>query len=297
MTTKSLSYKRNKKAILVLLLPALLLYTAFAVFPIAQSIYFAFFKWNGIVTVPLKFVGFNNFIELLSNEYFTLALKNTLWFMVLSTVVQLSIAFILALLLSTYCKGYKFFKAVFFTPLVLSLTGVSLMWYFILFPGTGVLSTLMTNLGFENLTKVWLADKATAINSIILVNSWVNIGFYMVLLFAAITSINEEIFESAEIDGSFGLHRVVKIVIPLIWDVARVTVVMQIAGNLKVFEIVYIMTKGGPDGLTNTLGTLLYNEAFQSLNFGVGSAISTIIFVLSISITLLSLKLMNKEEL
>jgi len=291
------SYRKNIKAVIVLLLPALLIYLAFEVLPIIQSFYFAFFQWNGMVTVPLKFVGFNNFFDLAKNSYFPLALKNTLWFMILSTIVQLSVAFLLALALATYCKGYKFFKATFFIPLVLSLTGVSLMWYFILFPGSGPLSSLLTGIGLDGWNRQWLADKGTAINSIILVNSWVSIGFYMVVLFSALTTISQDILESAEIDGSLGLHSIFMIKIPLIWDVIKVAIVMEITGNLKIFEIVFIMTRGGPDGLTNTLGTLLYNEAFQYFHFGTGSVISIIIFALSITITIFSLKVMQRETL
>jgi raffinose/stachyose/melibiose transport system permease protein len=293
----SSTYRKNLKAVLLLLLPAFLLYAAFEVLPILQSIYFSFFKWDGIFTVPLKFVGFNNFIYLWKDPYFPLALTNTLWFMILSTIVQLSVALLLALLISSKIKFIRIFKVAFFTPLVLSMTGVSIMWYFILYPETGVLSSIMSHIGLMNFTKDWLVDKGTALNSIILVNSWINIGFYMVIFLSAISSIDQDVIEYTEIDGCFGLRRVFSIIVPMIWDVMKVAIVMEITGNLKVFEIVFLMTKGGPDGLTNTLGTLLYNEAFVNSNFGTGSAISTIIFSLSLVFSVIGLKLMQRDSI
>jgi raffinose/stachyose/melibiose transport system permease protein len=171
------------------------------------------------------------------------------------------------------------------------------MWYFILFPGTGPLSSFLTLIGLEGWTRNWLVDKQTAINTIILVNSWIAIGFYMILFISAIASINQEVLEAAELDGSFGLHRVFRVVLPMIWNVVQVAIVMQITGNLKMFEFVYVMTKGGPDGLTNTLGTLLYNEAFEFQHFGIGSAISVTIFLFSILITIVTLRLMRKDAI
>jgi raffinose/stachyose/melibiose transport system permease protein len=291
------NFRKNPAAITALLLPAFILYTIFEVLPILQSFYFSFFQWNGLARSPLRFVGLANFRDLLSNSYFPLALGNTLWFMLLSPVVQLSIAFVLAYLLSFRFPGYKIFKAVFFIPQVLTLTSVSIMWYFILFPGTGPLSSLLTTLGLKSWIRNWLVDPDTAITTIILVNSWIAIGFYMVLFTSAVASISTDALDAADLDGSFGLHRVVHIILPMIWDVVLVAFVIQITGNLKVFEFVYVMTRGGPDGLTNTLGTLLYNEAFEYQHFGTGSVISVVIFLLSILMTIFALRVLRRDSL
>ena len=295
--SRAYNFRKNPKAIAALLLPALVLYTLFEVLPILQSFFFSLFQWNGLARSPLRFVGLANFSELFKNEYFPLALGNTLWFMILSPVVQLSIGFVLAYLLSSGFRGHKLFKVVFFTPQVLTLTSVSIMWYFILFPATGPLSSVLSASGLGGLARNWLVDPQTAITTIILVNSWIAIGFYMILFISAIASISSEAFDAADLDGSLGLHRVVHIVIPMIWDVVLVAFVIQITGNLKMFEFVYVMTKGGPDGLTNTLGTLLYNEAFEYQHFGTGSVISVVIFTLSLLITVLALRVMRRDAL
>jgi raffinose/stachyose/melibiose transport system permease protein len=217
--------------------------------------------------------------------------------MILSPIVQLSVAFLLAYLLSTGFRGHKIFKTVFFTPQVLTLTSVAIMWYFILFPGTGPLSSFLTAIGLESWARNWLVDPQTAITAIILVNSWIAIGFYMILFISAIASISEEVVDAADLDGSLGVHRVLHVVLPMIWDVVLVAIVIQITGNLKVFEFVFVMTKGGPDGLTNTLGTLLYNEAFEYQHFGTGSVISVVIFVISIAITVLALRTLRRDSI
>lgn len=290
------SYRRNFKAIILFIAPAFLIYTILGILPIFQSFYFSFHEWSGIQGVPLKFVGLDNFKYLLEYKDFLTSIKNILRFVLISLVTQVPLGLLLAFLLSSYCKGFKFFKAAIFMPIVLSITAVSLMWYFILFPGNGVLSSLLSSVGLESLARNWLADKSTALNTLILVNTWISGGYYMTIFFAAITSISEDVLESALIDGSLGIHKVIKIIIPMIWDVVVVTIVMVITGTLKIFDLVFIMTKGGPNGLTNVPASLMFSEAFSYNHYGLGSAISTVIFAISIIFTVISLKIMQKEQ-
>ncbi len=289
-------YRKNYKAILLFLLPAFLIYTTLAIIPIVQSFYFSFFEWPGIAGVPLKYVGLKNYEFLFGYKDFIISIKNVIWFVILSLCTQIPMGLIVALTLATYCKGFKVFKVIFFIPIVLSMTSVGLMWYFILLPNNGVLTNLLLNLGLENLTRNWLIDKSTALNSVILITAWVSIGYYMIIFFAAITSISEDVLESAKLDGSVGVHRALHIVLPMIWPVMSASIVLVITGILKIFDIIFIMTKGGPNGLTNVPATLLYNEAFGYNNYGIGSAISTVIFVMSIIFTLVSLRLMQRKS-
>jgi len=293
--SNSFSYKKNIKIAFVLLLPALLIYTLFEIVPVLQSFYFSFFDWNGVVTTPLRYVGLENFAELFKNEFFYVALKNTLWFTLLNPIIQLSVALLLALLLSTNCRGYKFFKTVYFSPIILSATATGLMWYFILLPGTGVLSSLLNAIGLSSWDRNWLVDKGVAFNSVIVVNSWCWAGYYMIILYAAITSISQDVLEAAKIDGSTGFHRVRKIIIPMIWPVIIVTIVLQITGNLKAFDIIWVMTKGGPFYQNNVLTTLLYAR-MKEYNYGQANALSVIVFVISFVFTGISLKFMNRKD-
>lgn len=289
-------YRKSAWPIILFLLPALLIYTTLEIVPIIQTFYFSFFKWNGIGGVPLKFVGLQNFIDLISFKGFWLSMKNIMWFLVLSLLTQIPIGFFLAILLSSRLKGYRFFKAAFFSPLVLSTTAVGLMWYFILFPNSGVLNNILTSIGLENLAKNWLIDKGTALNSLILITAWISTGYYLTIGFAGISAIPDEIMEAGLIDGADGFKKVIYITIPLISESLKISVILVITGILKIFEIVFVMTQGGPNGLTEVPVSLMYNEAFKYSHYGRGSAIAILVFLMSIIMTILSLKLMQSKS-
>lgn len=288
---------QKRTTILLFLLPAVLIYGVLEVIPVIQSIYFSFFEWPGIQGVALKYVGFTNFIELFKYDAFILSMKNILWYVVLSLFTQIPIGFLFAILLGKLCKGYKVFKAIFFLPLVLPVTSMSILWRIILKPDeSGILNNLLMNIGLGGLTRGWLIEGGTAITCIILVTAWSSSAYYLTIGFAAVTSIPDEIIESSVIDGAGELKRVFYITIPMIWESVKISVVMVITGVLKIFDIVYIMTEGGPNGLTHVPATLMYNEAFKYSKYGMGSAISTVIFVMSILISVFSLKLMNRND-
>lgn len=290
-------YRKSMKSIVIFLLPALLIYVVFEIIPIICSIYFSFFEWAGLKGVPLKYVGFRNFTSLIYSGDFLISLKNTMRFVVISLFTQLPLGLLFALLLSSYCKGYKIFKTIYFIPMILSVTAMSLMWYLILQPNNGALNIILKSLELENLMHNWLIDKNTALNCIILITAWNSAGFYMIINFAAISSIPDDIFDAALIDGATEIKKVIYITIPLIWESIKISVIMIITGVIKIFDIVFIMTGGGPNGLTNVPATLLYNEAFKYDHYGLGSAISTALFTISIILTVISLKLMQREKI
>ena len=286
--------RKDRKAILVFLLPGLLVYTALLILPIFGALGFSFFKWNGIKGSPMTFVGFTNFVKLMSDAKFWTSMKNIAWFLTLTMLTQLPIGLMLALLLSKQMHGYKFFKAAYFVPQVLSTTVISLVWYFILMP-QGTLNTLMNLLGLEEYIHVWLSDPATAMTTIILVNTWAGIGFHMTVNYAAIQAIPADIMEASVLDGCMGIRKVFCIVIPLIWESIVSCMVIIITVGMKTFDLVYVMTNGGPNGLTDVPSTLLYKRAFLYDNFGSASAIGVILFLLSIILTVLSLRITRRE--
>lgn len=291
------SLAKKKTTIVLFLLPALLIYIALEVVPVIQSFYFSFFEWPGMQGVALKFVGFRNFIDLFENESFLQSIKNILWFVVLSLLTQIPIGFLFAILLGKLCKGYKFFKATYFLPLVLPVTATSLLWRFILMPNEmGVLNYFLISLGLDSLQRGWLIEPGIAMTSVILVTAWAGTAYYMTIGFAAVTSIPDEIIESSVIDGAGELRRVFYITIPMIWESVKISVIMVITGILKIFDIVFIMTEGGPNGLTHVPATLMYYEAYKYNHYGLGSAISTVIFLLCIIITIMSLRIMTRKD-
>ena len=288
--------RKNKKAVLCFLAPGLLLYTLFLMVPIGGSFVLSFFDWNGIKNVPLEFVGLENFQAVITDSTFWHSIKNILWFMVLTLATQLPIGLLLAVMLSERYRGYRLFKFAYFVPQVLSTTVIGLVWYFILMP-TGVLNTVLGSLGLDHLVKMWLVDKSTAMTSIILVNTWCGIGFHMTVSYAAISGIPDDIVVAAKLEGAVGLKKVFYIIIPMIWESIISSIVVIVTAVLKTFDLVYVMTKGGPNGLTDVPSTLLYKEAFQYSDFGRASVIGVYIFILSVLFTVLSLRITKRERL
>lgn len=292
-----MSFRRDIKIIMLFLLPALLIYSFFSVIPIISSFYYSTVQWSGISGTEVKFVGLENFIELIHYDAFLISIKNILWLLALTVVTQLPFGLMLALILDRKVRGYKFFKAAFFMPQVISVTAISILWGFILMPADGVLNTLLTKIGLEQLTTSWLVSKNTAMTTVTLVNTWIGVGFHMALMLAALSGIPTEIIEVACLDGAKGFRKLFSIILPMIWENIKSSVVIMITGSLKAFEIVFVLTEGGPNGLTHVPTTLLYNEAFRYENYGTGSAIAVFIFILSLLLTLFSMRVMQREKL
>jgi raffinose/stachyose/melibiose transport system permease protein len=292
------SLRRNKAFIISFLLPAFLVYTLLAVIPIIQSVYFSFFSWPGISKIPMKFVGLANFKNMLSSAGFWLSIKNVLWFIFLNLIFQIAMGYGLAILLVRCWKGYKAFKVAFFFPVVLPLTASALLWKFIYFPNDiGVLNQFLMFFGLDKLTTAWLVNSKTALNAVIAANVWTGFGYHVVIGFAALLGIPDEIMESAALDGANGFQRLVKFTLPMIWEAIKISVVLIITGSMKNFDIVFVMTEGGPNGLTHVPSTLLYYEAFKYDHYGLGSAIAVFIFVVSLFLALISLRLMQREAI
>ena len=290
--------RKNRKIILVFLIPALAIYLCFEVVPVLMSIYFSFHEWPGIQTVPLKFVGFDNFINLFTDEVFLKSLKNVLIYTVVSVVLQVPIGFALGFLIHKYTHFKKFFKAAFFIPMILSVSAVSLLWNFIYLPtDKGILNTILTAIGLEGLTQQWLINPDTSLMALIVVSTWTSVGYYMIICLAGLTAIPDSIIEAGEMDGATGFKKIYYLYVPMLWDSVKMSVIMIITGVLKIFDTVYILTpSGGTENSTIVPALLMYNEAYRYGNYGTGSAIATVIFFLSAVVSVLSLKLMNKRE-
>lgn len=291
------SYYRDLKVILAFVAPAFVIYAVGAMVPVIQTFYFSFFQWSGIYGTPLEYVGFANFVNLFQYGEFWTALSNIARFVALSLIIQIGIGYTQAIVLGTYLKGYRTFKTIFFIPLVITITAVGLIWRFILLPDAGALNTFLTAIGLEEFTRAWLIDQDTALLSLILITGWISAPYYLTIGFAAVSSIPMEIHEAAEMDGARGLRKVVFITIPLVWESLKISIILVITGVLKIFEIVFVMTQGGPNGLTQVPVTLMYYEAFRFNNYGRGSAVAVVVFLLSISLTIISLRVLRRKQL
>lgn len=281
---------KNKKDILtifIFLMPAILIYTIFQIIPLIQSVYFSVTDWNGIAGSAIRFVGLENFKTIFQSQDFLLALKNMLKMVVFSVLFHTPVALLLAVALNTRCKGFRFFKAMYFVPTVFPLSAVGLMWYFIFMP-TGAVNAFLDTVGLQNLITPWLVNQNTAMNAIIFVNIWSGIGYYMVILLAGLTSIPEEIYDAAAIDGAGPVKKFFFVTVPMLKSVIFMCILIDIMGSVKVFDLVFAMTGGGPNGLTNLPTTLLYNEAFKYKHYGQGSAIGIVILLICLAGTLIT---------
>lgn len=284
---------RMRLTILAFLLPAILIYVIFQIIPLIGAVIFSAVDWNGIAGSSLEFVGFKNYVAAFQNPDFILSLKNMLKMVVISVLFHTPIALVMAVLINTKCKGFRIFKALFFVPTVFPLTAVGLMWYFVFMP-TGAFNSLLKMMGFA--TNAWLVNPETAMNTIVFVNVWAGVGYYMVILLAGLTTIPEDLYEAAAIDGAGKLQCFFKITVPMLKPTISLCIMMDIIGSVKVFDLVFAMTGGGPNGLTNLPTTLMYNEAFKYSHYGLGSAIGIIIMVICLAATMLSNKLTSKRN-
>lgn len=289
-----LKTRKEKSKAFLFLTPSLLIYVLCMIIPLIGAVYFSFSEWSGISGTPIEFVGIRNYLSIFNSKQFLLALSNMAKMVFFSVLFHTPIALLLAVAINAKYSGYKFFKTIFFLPTVFPLTVTGLLWYFILMPN-GSLNTILELIGLENMIEYWLVNPEIAMYSIIFVNIWAGIGYYMVILIAGLTTIPENIYEAAAIDGANGIQNFFHITIPLLKPIISLCIVMDIIGTIKIFDLVFVMTEGGPNGLTHLPTTLMYNEAFRYDNYGVGSAIGITILLSALLLTVIARKVMSKN--
>lgn len=292
-----MSVKKDYHWAVLFLAPALIIYITFLLLPVFQSVYMSFFKWKGIARMPMTFVGLKNYHRIFSNPAFWHSLVNVLWFMAGGFIVLMPLSFVLALIITRNVRGTRFYKTSFFIPVVLPMTAVGLMWVYILQPNGGLLNSLLENAGLSPLIRNWLGDPSTAIQSVVLVNEWVYAGFNMLIFAAGLVAIPDSLFESAKIDGAGALQRIRFITLPLMKESIKIFSIMCVTGCLRHFDLVFVMTGGGPARATETPATLLYNEAFKYRNFGPGNAIGVFILVAGLILSLILNKTLVQEDM
>jgi ABC-type sugar transport system permease subunit len=261
----------------VFLAPAFILMAVFLVYPIIQSLLLSFYEWNGIA--PRKYVGLENFERLLEDSVLYLAISNNIIFSAFTTVGTVVIGFLLALAVERRVRGWQMFKVAYFLPVMVSGTVVGLLWEKLLDPTFGAVNVLLSALGVEN-PPVWLGDPFFAMVALIVVTIWQYAGFPMIIFLAAMENIPQDIHDSATLDGVNWFQRTRSIILPLICNVTLTVVLLQLIFSFKVFDIVWTMTQGGPGEATNVLAVYLYRTAFRFTEFGYGSAIAVIMFLI-----------------
>lgn len=288
------SSSRRTNFIVLGLLPALLIYSVFVIIPIFWSAYYGFFDWKGIGEA--KFNGFDNYVEALKDPIFWLALKNNLIVVAASVFGQVPIALVLALVLRKSNFFQRFIRSAVFMPMVLSSVVVGIIWSYIYHPQIGILNFLLDAVGLETWKKAWLSDKSVSMLALTVPIIWNYIGPYLIMFIAALQNIPSDIDDAAMIDGATGSRKLFSVTLPMIWDTVKVTIVLCISGSLKAFDLIYVMTGGGPAHSTELLASYMYNNTFSVYRFGYGSAISTLIIIISLVLIAGSQRLMRRNQ-
>ncbi len=264
------------------LLPAVAIYLSFAILPILVSFFYAFTRWDGLS--PLSLVGLRNFHAILADPVFWLALRNNFLVVLASVCGQIPLGLALALAVQRRLRGARFFRSVIFMPFVISTVVVSLVWNMIYNYQVGLVNTLLRAVGLEQLALNWLGDPTTAMFAVCVTIIWQYIGLYFVIFLAALQNVPAELLEAAEIDGATGFAKTWLITIPLIRETILTAVVLCISGSLRTFDLIYVMTNGGPAHTTDVLATYMFNKTFSGLQYGYGSAVSMLIFFISLGL-------------
>lgn len=275
--------------------PALLVLCAFIVYPAVYSFLLSFHEWAGFTPEWGPFVGLDNYIQLLRDEIFWKAAVNSVLFVAIRTPLEVGIAFGLALLLNQNIPGRSFLRTMFFVPVVMSLIVVTLIFQRILEPNAGLLNTFLRSVGLDSLAHPWLADPATALPAVIFVSVWKNVGFSLVILLAGLQGLPNEVIEAAKCDGANRWELTSRIVAPLMKPIIAITVVLSVIGGLKVFDLIFIMTRGGPSYATEVFATMLYREAFDLNEMGVASALGVIMVLVIMGTSRIQTLLLGRE--
>ena len=286
----------NKFYILVFLLPALLLFCGALIAPIITSLYYSFFNWNGIGAKA--FIGLANYKELFTSNSigFLRALRNSLLLAALSVFLQLPLALALALTLGKKIKGERTFLSVYFMPVLISTVVIGQLWLKIYNPDYGVLNVLLRSIGLEKWTKVWLGTKETALGAVFVPTLWQYVGYHMLLLYAGVKSVPPELREAAMLDGATDGQINRFVVLPYIKPIIRISVIFAITGSLKSFDLIYVLTNGGPLHSTEVPSTLMINMLFLRNRYGMGSTIAVMLIILCFGFALLINAIFKEED-
>jgi raffinose/stachyose/melibiose transport system permease protein len=286
--------RKNRVFIIAGLGPGLILYSLFVLYPILRSFIFGFYNWNGL-KAPV-FIGLENFTRILRDPVFWKSFKNNIFVVAASMFGQIPLGILAAAALNGTFKGQGFFRTAFFIPMILSTVVVGLMWTTILNSQVGLLKSFLEALGFKNPPDL-LGNPKTAIYTLCGVIVWQFIGLYMIIFLAALQNIPSEISEAADIDGASETVKFFQIRLPLLWGTVASAAVLCISGSMRSFDLIYVMTGGGPAYATEVMATYMYNKTFTVSQYGYGSAVSLVIAVLSFSFIVLSRSfLLRKAE-
>ncbi|MGN8646690.1 carbohydrate ABC transporter permease [Gracilibacillus sp. HCP3S3_G5_1] len=279
--------RKNKDtwAIIGFIAPAFIIYGVYVVYSIFMTFYYSMFNWTGI-DANMVFVGLENYFRLFQDGVFWTSIQNNFLLVIASLVTQLPVGLIMALLLFSPIKGMRLFRSVYFMPFLMSTVAIGILFIFIYEGNYGLLNAILGAIGLESLQTAWIGKESTAIWAVIATVCWQFAPFYMILFRATIVGIPEELYEAADIDGASGWQRFKNITLPLLMPIIITSAILSVIGSLKYFDLIYVMTGGGPNNSTELMATYMYKQTFTNFNMGYGSSISFSMFIIAFIVTL-----------
>ncbi|NED97709.1 sugar ABC transporter permease [Phytoactinopolyspora alkaliphila] len=272
---------RKAAEILFFVTPALALFALFVIVPVLTAVQMSVYRWRGFG--PLEdFVGFRNYASVLTNDVFQGAVGHTMTIVVGSILLQLPLGLGIALLLNRKMKGQGLLRTIVFVPFVLSEVIAGVIWFQLLQPRYGVIDTLLEAVGLTGPPQGWLGDRDFALWTILIVLTWKYLGLPILLFLAGLQSISEELYEAAQLDGATWWQTQRKITIPLLGPTMRTWAFLSMIGSLQLFDMVWVLTRGGPANSTTTMVTFLVNQGTERGNYGIAGAASVILFVIAL---------------
>lgn len=282
---------KDKKYAVLFLLPALTLISIFLLNPLVQTVYYSLTNWRQF-SIKKKFIGLDNYSRLLTDPVVFTAFKNTVMLIILCIIFEVGFALVLAILIDSIRKGFKIFRTVYFFPVVISGSAIGLMFSLAYQYDYGLLNNILRIFGEGK--RLWLTKQTSAILTQI-PYVWQMIGFYVVIFLTAMTKIPEDIYESAQIDGITGFKKAFYITIPLLRDAIFTNIALVITSAIKVFDIVYTISGGGPLDSSQLISTYIYQVTFVGNNQGYGCALAIIMILFGVLLTGLT-SFLNRRE-
>ena len=275
--------------------PALIVYAAFVLLPVGLAAVYSFFNWNGLSALD-RFIGIDNYVRALSDPVFQGAIGHNLGIVALSLAIQGPIAIGVALLLNRRLHGRSVFRVLIFVPYVLSEVIAGLAWKLLLQPH-GPFDGVLEAIGLGDLRQLWLADQNVAFWTLFVVLSWKYLGFAIILFLAGLQGVPDELAEASQIDGASWWQTQRYITLPLLGPTIRIWAFLSIIGSLQQFDMVWLLTGGGPVNATTTMATYMVQYGFQRSQLGFGSAVAVILFVISLAFALLYQRFLLRRDI
>ncbi len=287
--------KDNRLTLLMFVIPAFIIYVWWVVYPIADAVYMSMFQTETLHSS--HFAGLSNYVRVFQSSLFWKSLRVSLIFILLTTVLQVVLGFTFGYLVYLQLPGYRIYKALLFMPTILPSVATGFIWSYIYSPSMGVLKPLMTALGLGKYYVSPISDPKMALYAIIFAQVWAGVGTQIILFNSGFMGISAEVIESARLDGATGWKLIQTMIIPLSWDVIKMVIILQTIGALRSFDLVYVMTTGGPNHATEVMPMHLFVNAFQNFNLGYGNVVAVILFIMAMVLTVGMRKLMQRESL